>query len=63
MTAEIDGLVLELRRKGSLVSAPRRTADDVFKEVGSWEGETYEEIAGLLREGRKQGSSKEPPVF
>ncbi|HEX5759318.1 MAG TPA: hypothetical protein VF121_09000 [Thermoanaerobaculia bacterium] len=62
VTAEIDGLVLELRHKGDSRRA-RRTADDVFSEVGSWGGETYEEMTKLLRESRKQGGSKEPPVF
>ena len=69
ITAEIDGLVVELRYKGqgpaSGAEAPekRRTADDIFREVGPWEGETYEEITELLRESRKQGGSGEPPVF
>lgn len=57
VTAEIDGLVIELRYKG------RRTADDIFREVGPWEGESAEELMQLLREARKQGGSKEPPQF
>jgi hypothetical protein len=55
VTAEIDGLVVELRYKG------RRTADDIFREIGPWEGESAEELSRLLREARKQGGSKEPP--
>lgn len=68
VTAEIDGLLVELRYKGETVSAvepekKHRTAADIFREVGPWEGETFEEITEILREGRKQGGSKEPPVF
>jgi hypothetical protein len=57
VTAEIDGLIVELRYKG------RRTADDIFREIGPWEGESAEELSRLLREARKQGGSKEPPKF
>ncbi|MGH9361169.1 MAG: hypothetical protein ACRD2T_04575 [Thermoanaerobaculia bacterium] len=63
VTAEIDGLVVELRRKGGPTDGRRRTADDIFAEVGTWEGGAYQEIAELLRNSRKQGGSKEPPVF
>jgi hypothetical protein len=49
VTAEIDGLVVEIRYKG------RRTADDIFREVGPWEGETAKELMELLREARKRG--------
>ena len=41
--------------------ARRRTADDVFKEIGPWEGESEEELRQLVREARH--GSKEPPAF
>ena len=55
VTAEIDGLVIELRHKANSTRRTRRTADDVFREVGSWEGETYEEMTELLRASRQEG--------
>jgi len=57
VTAEIDGLVLELRFQR------RRTADDIFQEIGPWEGESYEELSDRLRRARKEGGSKEPPTL
>lgn len=55
VTAEIDGLVIELRFRG------QRTADDLFREVGLWEGESYEELRERIDQGRRDGGSKEPP--
>lgn len=53
--AEIQGMVLELRYKG------RRTADDIFEEVGPWEGESAAELTKLIQEARSE--PKEPPRF
>ena len=52
--AEVDGLVIELRYKG------RRTADDIFDEVGPWEGETADELRNLVHSARVD--SAEPPA-
>ena len=57
VTAEVDGLVVEMRYKG------RRSAADVFRELGPWEGESTEEMRDLFRESRQQGGSGEPPTF
>ncbi|MEA2692108.1 MAG: hypothetical protein QOJ16_1495 [Acidobacteriota bacterium] len=57
VTAEIDGLVVELRVQG------RRTAGDIFREIGPWEGESAEELMNLLREARAKGGSGEPPAL
>jgi len=57
VTAEVNGLILEIRCTG------RRTADDVFREVGPWEGEPAEELRNLLDQARKAGGFKEPPAF
>lgn len=56
VVAEIEGLIVELRYRG------RRTADDVFEEVGPWEGESAAELRRILHEGRVD-SMKEPPAF
>ncbi len=53
--AEIDGLVIELRYKG------QRTADDIFDEVGPWEGESADELRELIHSARVD--SVEPPTF
>ncbi len=57
ITAEVDGLVIEVRYKG------RRSAADVFRDLGPWEGETADEMRSLFRESRRQGGSGEPPRF
>jgi len=46
VTAEVNGLILEIRCTG------RRTADEVFQEVGPWEGESAEELRNLLEQAR-----------
>ncbi len=57
VTAEVSGMVVELRCRR------RRTAADIFKEVGPWEGESQQEVSALLLQGRRNGGSGEPPVF
>lgn len=57
VTAEVDGLVVEMRYKG------RRSAADVFRELGPWKGESTEEMQAFFRESRRQGGSGEPPTF
>ncbi len=57
VTAEVSGMVIELRCRG------RRTAADIFREAGPWEGESQQELADLLRQGRRNGGSEEPPAF
>ena len=52
--ADVDGWVVELRVER------RPTADDVFREIGPWEGESAEDLMRLLRETRGEGGSKEP---
>ncbi len=57
VTAEVDGMVVEVRYRG------RRSAADVFRDLGPWEGESADEMRSLLREARNQGGSGEPPKF
>ena len=52
---DVEGLHVELRVK------PRRSAADVFREIGPWEGETTEQLIERLDEARRTGGSKEPP--
>jgi hypothetical protein len=56
------GRSLETLASDRLASfAGPRTADDVFKEIGPWEGESAAELAELVCEARH--GSKEPPTF
>lgn len=55
--AEVGGLLIELRVK------PRRSAADLFGEVGPWEGETHDELLQRLRDERTRGGAKEPPCL
>lgn len=57
VTAKIDDLIVEMR------VTRRRTAGDIFREVGPWEGESQDELIQRLREARDQGGSKEMPQF
>lgn len=53
--AEVGGLIVEMRVK------PRRSAADVFREIGPWEGESTEDLMQRLEEERRRGGTKEPP--
>ena len=44
------------------VKAPRSAAD-LFREVGPWEGESTEELWKQLAEERARGGSGEPPAL
>lgn len=44
------------------VKAPRSAAD-LFREVGPWEGESTEELWKRLAEERARGGSGEPPAL
>jgi hypothetical protein len=55
--AVVDDLRIEVRVK------PLRSAADLFREVGSWEGESTEELWQRLAEERQRGGSGEPPAL
>ena len=55
--AELEGLLIEMRVK------PRRSAADLFREIGVWEGETSDELIERLQQERRHGGSKEPPCL
>jgi hypothetical protein len=51
--ARLDNLTVELRA----VPEPSRgrSAADVFREIGPWEGETLDELLTFFAEARRQG--------
>jgi hypothetical protein len=53
----IDDLIVEIH----VVQEPRtgQKAADLFGEIGPWEGESTEEIIGLLSEARRRGGRRE----
>lgn len=59
VTAEIDGLVLEVRYKG------RRTAADLFREIEPLDDKSAEEMTRAIRESRENArkleATREPP--
>lgn len=55
--AEVGGLLIEMRVK------PRRSAAELFGEIGPWEGETADELVERLRDERQRGGAKEPPCL
>ncbi|HYU35595.1 MAG TPA: hypothetical protein VEW48_25855 [Thermoanaerobaculia bacterium] len=59
VTAEIDGLVLEVRYKG------RRTAADLFRDIEPLDDASAEEMLRAIRESREnareQAATQEPP--
>jgi hypothetical protein len=57
VVADAGGILVELR-----VASPR-SADDIFREIGRWEGESPEKLAERLRRGRALGGSHEPPLL
>jgi hypothetical protein len=54
--ARVDDLTVELRA----VPEPSRgrSAADVFREIGPWEGETLDELLTFFAEARRQGGSR-----
>jgi hypothetical protein len=61
VTVEVDGLEVEIRAVGAGTSPQQRSAADVFREAGRWEGESTEQVIARLTEARRAGGSGEPP--
>ncbi len=57
MRARIEDLTVEIH----VVQEPLigQKAADLFGEIGPWEGESTEEIMGLLSEARRRGGLRE----
>ncbi len=53
--AKVAGLHVEIRAKS------RRSAGDVFREIGPWEGETTDDLTRRLEEARRSGGTGERP--
>jgi hypothetical protein len=49
-------MTVELRAVPDSPSAPERTVAEVLREVGPWEGETYDELVALFADVRQRGS-------
>jgi hypothetical protein len=46
--ARVGDMTVELRAVPDSPPAVERSADDALREVGPWEGETYEELVALF---------------
>ena len=61
VTAEIDGMVVEIRYKG------RRTAGDLLREIEPLDDDSAAELTRLIRESREESrrleASQEPPAL
>lgn len=55
--AVVDDLRVEVR-----VKAPRSAAE-LFREIGPWEGESTEQLCKRLADERRRGGSGEPPTL
>jgi hypothetical protein len=57
VSARVGGMIVELRVVPNLSPTAVRSVADVLREVGSWEGESYEELVDLFA-GVRQRSSR-----
>ena len=55
---EVQGLAVEIR---VVREEANRTAAAIFEELGPWEGEDSDEIAQILTQCRRQGSTRRVP--
>ncbi len=62
-----DELTVEVRAVAVASKEPRalapgeKSAADVFREIGPWEGETLDELLQFLAEARRRGGSRSVP--
>jgi hypothetical protein len=62
-----DDLTVEVRAVPAIdegvrrLAAGEKSAADVFREIGPWEGETLEELLELLGDARREGGSRNVP--
>lgn len=59
--ARIDGLEVEIRAVPPQPESARRTAADVFRDIGPWAGEDGDELMARLEEARRLGGSGSVP--
>ena len=58
----VEGLTVEMRAVEEPARVPRKSAADVFREVGSWEGETGEELDALFAAVRQRTNRGVPEL-
>jgi len=58
--ARVGDLTVELRAVSDSTQAVERSAADALREIGRWEGETYEELVALFA-GVRQRTSRPVP--
>lgn len=54
----VGDMTVELRAVPDSPPAPERTAAEVLREVGPWEGETYDELVALFADVRQRPSRR-----
>ena len=60
--ARVDGLTVELRAVEEPGQVPRKSAAEVFREVGQWEGERGEELDALFAAVRQRSQRRVPDM-
>jgi len=63
--ARVGGLTVEIRAVPEGLARPlapgEKSAGDVFREIGPWEGETLDELLAFFAETRRRGGSRNVP--
>lgn len=62
MLARVEGLTVELRAVEDPAQMPRKSAANVFREVGPWEGERGEELDALFAAVRQRSNRRVPDL-
>ena len=62
LRARVGDMTVELRAVPDSVPAIERSAADAVREVGAWEGETYEELVALFAGVRQRISRLVPDL-
>jgi hypothetical protein len=60
--ARVGDMTVELRAVPDSPPAPERTVAEVLREVGTWEGESYEELVLLFADVRQRTSRPVPDL-
>ena len=60
--ARVGNMTVELRAVPDSPLAPERTVGEVLREVGPWEGESYEELVALFVDVRQRTSRSVPDL-
>ena len=60
--ARVGDMTVELRAVPDSPPTPERTVGEVLREVGPWEGESYEELVALFADVRQRTSRPVPDL-